>query len=173
MLLCELTTDLILDCKDSMGGISEIYIAKRSLLTGIATSGDIVTDFTFQAGSGFFHYKLRDEAGQFNQESQGEETNGTHFYERTLSIPVDMLTTVNRNEMMALAKIYSIAVVLDNNGRYWLLGDGRGLRDAYGSSGGSGQAKADRSGFEINLVDHEKHMAMEVTENAVTTNLAP
>lgn len=171
MALCELTTDLILDCKDSMGGISDVFIAKRSLLTSITTSGDIVTGFTFSSG-GFFHYKLRDEAGQFNQETQGEETNGTHFYERTLTIPVDALTSVNRNEMMALAKIYSVAVVLDNNGKYWLLGDGRGLRDAYGSSAGSGQAKADRNGFEMNLVDHEKHLALEVTANAVESALA-
>jgi hypothetical protein len=174
MSLCELTTDLILDCKNSMGGISDIYIAKRSLVTDITIdpSGDIVTDFTFASG-GFFHYQLRDESGTFNQESQGEEANGTHFYERTLTVPTDKMTSVTRNEMMALAKIYSIAVVRDNNGRYWLLGDGRGLRDNYGSTAGTGQAKADRNGFELTLVDHEKMLAYEVAEAAVTNNLAP
>jgi hypothetical protein len=171
---CELTTDLILDCKDSIGGIQEVYANIRSLVTDISlnASAGTVDDFTFTGGAGFYTYKLRDEAGGLEQTSQGEEANGTHFFERALTFNIDALTTIKRNELQALLKSYTIVVIKDNNGRYWLCGDGRGMRDAIGSTVSTGTAKTDLSGGVINLVDHEKWLAYEVEAAAVTNNLA-
>jgi hypothetical protein len=171
---CTLSTSLVMDCKDSMGGIQELYVSIRSLVTNISInpSANTVDDFTFTGGAGFYVYKLRDEAGGLQQTSQGEEASGTHFFERALTFNVDALTTIKRNELQALLKSYSIIVVKDNNGRFWLVGDTRGMRDAIGSEVGTGTAKTDLNGFTINLVDHVKWLAYEVEANAVTTNLA-
>jgi hypothetical protein len=171
---CTLSTSLVMDCKDSMGGIQELYVSIRSLVTDISInpSAHTVDDFTFSGGAGFYTYRLRDEAGGLTQTSQGEEAAGTHFFERALTFNVDALTTIKRNELQALLKSYTIVVVKDNNGRYWLVGDERGMRDAIGSEIGTGTAKTDLNGFVINLVDHVKWLAYEVEKDAVTNNLA-
>jgi hypothetical protein len=172
---CVLTTDINnLDCSDSMGGVAEIFVSNRILVTNISIdpTGDIVDDFTFSSG-GFFKYTLRDENGEFTATSAGAQTAGTHYFERQLTFDIVGLSTIKRNEIRALLKAYSIVVFKDFQDMYWLIGDNKGVHDIRGSIMQTGRAKADLSGFTVIIGDMEKDPPMQVLPSAVLNNLAP
>jgi hypothetical protein len=62
---------------------------------------------------------------------------------------------------LLLAQNTLVAVVKDNNGKYWYLGKQRGL-DLTGGSAGTGTADGDRSGYTLTFTGAEPALAPEV-----------
>ncbi len=74
-------------------------------------------------------------------------------------------------ELKLLAQNILVAVVKDNNNKYWMLGKERGL-DMSGSTSGSGTAFGDRSGYSLVFVGKEPDQLYEVNStvaNALQT----
>jgi hypothetical protein len=67
-----------------------------------------------------------------------------------------------------------LVIVLDNNGRYWLLGAANGLEASAGTAG-TGTAFGDRSGYEMTLTGMEPEPMLNIaaaTFTALTTQIS-
>ena len=87
--------------------------------------------------------------------------NGTLFFEQNLTIVVNKLSAAVNAEIKLLAQNVLIAVVKDNNNKFWMLGKDRGI-DMTASTGGSGTAFGDRSGYSLVFMGKEPDLLYEV-----------
>ncbi len=89
---CALTTGYALDCKDSAGGITEVFFIEKANVSNIATSSGVVTGLTKASGKRFWKYELPKETGNFTHNPQVSQENGTLFFEQNLTIVVNKLS---------------------------------------------------------------------------------
>ena len=59
---CALTSGYSLDCKDSSGGITEVYFIEKANVSSVATASGVVTALTKAAGKRFWKYELPKES---------------------------------------------------------------------------------------------------------------
>lgn len=170
---CALTTGYSLDCKDSAGGITEVYFIEKANVLSVETDEGVITDLTKAIGKRFWKYELPKETGSFTHNPTVSTENGTLFFEQNLTIVVNKLSAAINTELKLLAQNILIAVVKDNNNKFWMLGKERGL-DMSGSTSGSGTAFGDRSGYSLVFVGKEPDQLYEVdAEVAADLEIAP
>jgi hypothetical protein len=168
---CALTQGYSLDCKDSAGGITEVYFIEKGNVNAIVSASGVVTGLTKAAGKRFWKYELPKETGSFTHNPTVSTENGTLFFEQNLTIVVNKLSAAINTELKLLAQNILVAVVKDNNNKFWMLGKERGL-DMSGSTSGSGTAFGDRSGYSLVFVGKEPDQLYEVNStvaNALET----
>lgn len=158
---CSLTSGYALDCKDSSGGIVEIYFMEKANATTISEASGVVTGITKATGKRFYKYELPKETGSLTETINGNVQNGTIFYSSELKLIVNKLNTTVRNEIKLLAQNTLIAVAKDNNGKYWMVGKSRGVDLTTGTSG-TGTAFGDRSGYDLTFAGSEPEPMIEV-----------
>jgi hypothetical protein len=93
--------------------------------------------------------------------------NGTLFYTPEVTFTINKLQTFVRNELRLLARNRLLVIVLDNNGRYWLLGAANGLEASAGTAG-TGTAFGDRSGYEMTLTGMEPEPMLNIAAATFT-----
>lgn len=158
---CALTSGYTLDCKDSSGGIVEIYFIEKGNLSTVATASGVVTGITKASSKRFWKYELPKETGSLQETINGNIQNGTVFYASELKLVVNKLSVAVRNEIKLLAQNTLVAVVKDNNAKYWMVGKNRGI-DLTGGTLGTGTAFGDRSGFDLTFGGSEPEPMFEV-----------
>jgi len=151
---CALTSGYSLACKDSSGGIVEIYFIEKGNVTAISESSGTVTGLTKAAGKRFWKYELPKETGFLTETITGNTQNGVIFYSSELKLVINRLTVAVRNEIRLLAQNTLIVVVKDNNDAFWLIGRKNGV-DLTSGSMATGTAFGDRSGFDLNFTGIE------------------
>jgi hypothetical protein len=161
---CALTSGYSLDCKDSSGGITEVYFIEKANVSSVATASGVVTGLTKASGKRFWKYELPKETGNFTNNPQVSTENGTLFFEQGLTIVINKLSASVNTELKLLAQNVLIAVVKDNNNKYWMLGKERGI-DMAASESGSGTAFGDRSGYTLNFTGKEADQLYEVNSS--------
>lgn len=162
---CVLTTGVSLGCKESAGGVQEIYIANvPSTGLGVTQDGsDIVT--AIAAGATFFKYVPRKQTASFTDNPTTDDANGSIFYSQSVVMPLSKMENAKRNEVLLLAKANMVLIVKDQNGLYWLLGQQNGITLA-NSEVGSGTAYGDRNGYVLNFAGGEPEPAPTVSYSA-------
>lgn len=150
---CALTQGYALDCKDSAGGIVEIYFIEKGNAT-ISEASGVVTGITKASGKRFYKWELPKDTGSLNETITGSIENGTVFYASELILVVNKLNVNVRNEIKLLAQNTLVAVAKDNNGKYWMVGKDRGVDLTTGTSG-TGTAFGDRSGYSLTFTGAE------------------
>lgn len=168
---CALTSGYSLDCKDSSGGIVEVYFIEKGNVTSINEASGVVTGLTKAAGKRFWKYELPKETGALTETLTGNVQNGTVFYASELKVVVNKLLVAVRNEIKLLAQNTLIAVAKDNNGKYWMVGKSNGIDLTTGTLG-TGTAFGDRSGFDLTFAGSEPEPMVEVNNtvaNALQT----
>lgn len=174
---CNITlSEQNLDCRDSMGGIVEVYaLADRADITAIAeTSGStgMISGFTLDAQSPkFVTYKLRKSTGSLTNTYNISEENGTTFVRSELTLVFHKMDTSKRLEISALAIGNMAMIVKDSNGKYWFLGKDEPVTMASGTSQ-TGVAKGDKNGYDVVLACEGHQEPWEVTAAAVAAVLA-
>lgn len=158
---CALSQGYSLDCKDAAGGIVEVYFIEKKNLSSVNVASGVVTGITKASTKRFWKYELPKETGSFTNNPQPSQENGTLFFEQGLTIVVNKLTTSVNTELKLLAQNVLVAVVKDNNNKYWMLGKDRGL-DMQASTSGSGTAYGDRSGYQLEFMGKEPDGIFEV-----------
>ena len=158
---CALTQGYTLDCRDSLGGIVEVYFTEAANVTATTEASGVITALTKASGKRFWKYALVKDTSMFNQTMTASVANGTVFYGQELQIILNKLQANTRNEILLLAKNLLVAVAKDNNGKYWYLGKTRGI-DLTAGSATSGTADADRSGYTLTFAGSEPELAPEV-----------
>jgi hypothetical protein len=161
---CALSSGYALDCKDSSGGITEVYFIEKANVSSVATASGVVTGLTKASGKRFWKYELPKETGNFTNNPQVSTENGTLFFEQGLTIVINKLSAAVNTELKLLAQNVLIAVVKDNNNKYWMLGKERGV-DMAASESGSGTAFGDRSGYTLNFTGKEPDQLYEVNSS--------
>jgi hypothetical protein len=161
---CALTSGYSLDCKDSSGGITEVYFIEKANVSSVATASGVVTGLTKASGKRFWKYELPKETGNFTNNPQVSTENGTLFFEQGLTIVINKLSAAVNTELKLLAQNVLIAVVKDNNNKFWMLGKERGV-DMAASESGSGTAFGDRSGYTLNFTGKEPDQLYEVNSS--------
>ncbi len=99
---CALTQGYTLDCKDSAGGITEVYFIEKGNLSGIVSASGVVTGLTKASGKRFWKYELPKETGSFTHNPTVSNENGTVFFEQNLTIVVNKLSAAINTELKLL-----------------------------------------------------------------------
>ena len=163
---CALTQNYTLDCKDSLGGITEVYFAASADITSTTEASGVITALVKAAGKKFYKYELVKGTSQIVENINANVQNGTVFYAPELTIVLNKLQANTRNEILLLAQNTLVAVVGDNNGKYWYLGKISGLNMS-GGNGATGTAQGDRSGYTLTFSAAEKALAPEVSSGII------
>lgn len=167
---CALTQGYVLDCKDSLGGITEVlFIASKDVTATTEVSG-VITAITKASGKRFYKYELVKETSNFVENVNASVENGSIFYQQELTVILNKLQANTRNEILLLAQNLLVAIAKDNNGKYWYLGKTRGL-DITAGSGGSGTAMGDRSGYTLTFTGKEPELSPEVQSSIIAALL--
>ena len=142
---CDLTTGVTVGCKDSAGGLKEVYFALKDSSTAITQDGtNQVTSITI--GDSWYKYEPRNATSTMTDNPRVNRQNGTAFYEQGVSLVLTKMEQAKRNEIILLAKANMLVIVKDQNDRYWLLGQDNGIEMA-DSEAGLGTELGDRNGY--------------------------
>lgn len=163
---CVLTQGQNLDCRDSVGGIKEIYIAEIGTLSAVTEASGIVTAITKATGKRFWKYSLIRETSNFDQVITSSLQAGTLYYAQALQIIMNKMQASTRNEIMLIAQNSVAVVAVDNNGVGWLLGKEFGL--VMSGNSGTGTAWADRNGSTLSFAGNEKALAPTVAAGVIS-----
>jgi len=167
---CALTQSYALDCRDSLGGITEVYFIEAQNVTSVteASGGGTLTAITKASSKVFRKYELVPGTSSLTETINANQQNGTVFYAQELSIILNKLQANTRNEILLLAQNNLKAVVGDANGKYWYLGRLNSIMVS-GGNGATGTAQGDRSGYTLTFSGAEKQMAPEVQSSVIST----
>ena len=168
---CALTQGYTLDCRDSLGGITEVYFIASSDITSTTEASGVITALVKASGKKFYKYELTKGPSMFTENVASNVQNGTLFFTPELTIILNKLQANTRNEILLLAQNRLTAVAKDNNGKFFMLGKTRSL-DLTAGSAATGTAEGDRSGYTLTFTGAEPALAPEVNSTvsaALTT----
>jgi len=146
---CELSTGFTLDCKDGIGGIKQIVLVDKAIVTGFTfDASEVVTAIAGATSGDLFTYELPTQTGSFEETINFNRDNGTVFYTQTVNVMMHKLSAAKRLELQTVATARVIVFVLDTNGNWWAVGYENGA-DLSTSTAGTGTALGDMNGFTL------------------------
>lgn len=170
---CDITSGFTLGCRDSAGGIKNLYIlgASGSVAGEISSVTDasegLISDIS---GSGtFYKFELFRQTSDFSEAISATPENGTVFYEQTVNAVFFKLQSATRNQVKVLAQNPDLKIIVETNngsddgvGKYWLLGEGNGMQLLSGT-GATGTSFGDLSGYSLTFTGQESVPASEIS----------
>ena len=167
MSTCDSTSGFTLGCRDNTGGIANLYILSGSIDSVVDASEGLISTIS---GSGeFFKFELFRQTSDFTEAITSTPENGTVFYEQSLNAVFFKLQSSTRNQVKVLAQNPNLKVVVETNngtvdgvGRYWLLGEDRGMQLLSGT-GATGTAFGDLNGYSLTFTGQEPNPASEIS----------
>lgn len=165
---CALTQGYSFDCKDNIGGLRSVWFINWNDVTAVTEASGVVSAITKSAGKVFYKYQLVRNTASFTENIQGNIENGTVLFDQQLVIVLNKMQANMRNEILLLSRNNMMAVVEDQNGRYWLAGRKNGLDLLTGSSS-TGTAQTDRNGYTLTFSGGEQELAPEVSSSVIAT----
>jgi len=169
---CNLTQDIELGCRDSVGGIKRVYIAQLEHKNTLTVSSGTVSTFTLIEGNQFWIYDFRKQTGNAVETGTGSTENGSVFYSQTVTFPIDKMQASLREELALLIQNRVMIIVLDRNGKYHLFGKDNGL-DLNTLEANTGTAMGDRNGYTLTFNGAEEDPAPEVDSSLISSLTAP
>lgn len=163
---CNLTQAYNLDCRDSVGGLKEVYFMELANLTSFTEASGVVTVITKAAGKRFYKYALVKQTSMFEDTLTVSEENGTVYAAQKLSIILNKLQANTRNEISLLAQNLLVCVAADRNGKFFLLGATNGLVIST-IKGETGTKMGDRNGYTLEFDGAEPAFAQEVSSSII------
>ena len=164
-----------LGCKDSMGGIKEVYLIKEEEVTSVTldTEGAAISAISCISTASWKTYKFRKGTSQFTSTMTTDEAAGTLSVQTDLELQFSKQETSKRLEIMAMCMDSLKGIVLDSNGKYWFLGMDYPI-SASAATGQSGTAFEDFGGYNVTLTDNSRQFPFEVPESVIATlTIAP
>lgn len=155
----------ILDCKESSGGVKEVYILDAAYLEGYTideTTKKVLT-LTLTTDKVFNTYQLRKQTASMNTTVNTSDENGTTFYQTDVIFNIPKLEASKRLELLALAVGNMVVIVRDNNGLYWIIGLENPVTLTAGTAG-TGTAFGDANQYSYTLTELNTVSPREVTQ---------
>ena len=97
-----------------------------------------------------------------------DEAAGTMSVQTDLALQFSKMETAKRLEIMAMCMDSLKGIVLDSNGKYWLLGYDYPIT-ASAATGNTGTAFADFNGYNITLTDNSREFPFEIPAAVMAT----
>lgn len=163
---CALTSSYTLDCRDNVGGIKKVYFTELANVTSFTSASGVITAITMVSTKVFRVYELEKETGEFSDNPTTSQENGTLYYEQDLTVPIRKLSATLSSEIKLLAQNRLVAIVLDRNGKYFVLGKNNGM-ELEPSTGKSGKAMGDYNGYNLVFKGKEEDFAYETSSAVV------
>ena len=161
---CKTLTGMDLDCRESVGGIKEVYILGDRSEATVTVVSDAITTITLAAGSDkFLPYKFRKQTGSMVSTINTSEENGTTFVQTDVTLVFHKMEAKKRLEISALMVGDCAMLVKDGNDKYWYLGKDEPVTMTAGTAG-TGTAKGDKNGYDLTLTDLSNSLPYEVTK---------
>lgn len=158
---CLLTNGYSLGCKDNTGGIQKFFIGNFSAATTFTYDADgVITGGT--SAPTLYTFEQRNEVGEFTQEGQHSVENGTNFWNQTAVLTLYKYQASIRNLLYTMAQSRLQVIALDQNGKYFLMGEQNGA-DMTASTGSAGKAYGDLNGSTVTLLAKEPSPAREIS----------
>jgi hypothetical protein len=145
---CNLTSGILLGCRDNTGGLATLWITDYTNVTSLTqNSGDTITAIS---GTGtFYEFQLIRTSSQLTETVNASLENGTVFYQGEIVTYFNKLGQDKRNILKTLAQSQRLAIVAeDNNGQYFYLGQTYGCFISAGTSV-TGKALGDANGYNM------------------------
>ena len=166
---CDLSNGRVLPCKDSVGGLKNIYFINYGVdSTLISTSGaeDTVASTDFAASTAY-KYALKGNSS-LTQNIQSSRENGTTAFEQVLELTLPKLSKEDNYQIKLLSFGRPHIVVEDYNGNFFLVGREHGA-DVTGGTIVTGASMGDLSGYTLTFTGMEKLPANSITGGDFTT----
>ena len=155
---CDINKGRLEPCKDSVGGISAIYIGgayTAGLLASATISADgEVTDLA--AALTFYKYDLKG-ANSFEQTNENSRENGTSFWTQSGTVVLKKQDKVTTAQLKLLSYGRPQIIIEDYNGNHYLAGIENGVEVAVNTATGAGMG--DLNGYNLTLTGTEKSPA--------------
>ena len=155
---CDINLGRLEPCKDSVGGITAIYIGGAytdNLLTTATISADgEVTAFT--AALTFYKYDLKG-ANSFDQTNENSRENGTSFWTQTGTVVLKKQDKATTAQLKLLSYGRPQIIIEDYNSNFYLMGIENGVEVAVNTATGAGMG--DLNGYNLTLTGTEKSPA--------------
>jgi hypothetical protein len=152
---CDLSLGRLEVCKDSVGGLKNVYFVNYGDLGAItydATNTDVIDAIAGTPDA--YKYELKG-ASTFTQNINSSRENGTTFFEQVLEVTFKKLTVKDHKELKLMAYGRPHVIVEDNNGNLFISGLEHGC-DVTGGTIVTGGAMGDLSGYTLTLTGMEK-----------------
>jgi len=152
-------------CKDSVGGIKNIYFINYGDIDGLAyniTDLDVID--TLGVAVAAYKYEVHF-SSSFTQNIQSSVENGTTAFEQVLELSMPRLSKEDHKEIKLISYGHPHVIVEDQNGAFFVAGLLNGM-EVTGGTVVTGQQMGDFSGYTLTLTGMEKTPA-----NFLDTNL--
>ena len=149
---CTLTiTGRAFPCKDKIGGIKRVWIKQFE-----TTDWGTITEGEISAGQEItvFGFEITKNAGSFQQAVNASVENGTVFYSQVLELSLPNLVAGDNEKVADILKSRLTVIVQDVNDNYFAMGHTTGA-EATGGTVGTGTAKGDFNGYQLQLTAEE------------------
>tara|TARA_R100001594_G_scaffold40454_2_gene72308 strand:- start:1770 stop:2363 length:594 start_codon:yes stop_codon:yes gene_type:complete len=171
---CNITRGRLIDCKDSIGGLKAIYIAKSYSNNVSATATINTTEMTTAGFANWsccggtvevFKYDLVQNLSSLTVNINSDNANGTTFFEQTLSVTLQKIDHDMTNELRLMAYSRSQIFVQDSMDNVFLLGIDGGCY-VTGGTVVTGTAKGDMNGYTIEWGAEENNALIQLPASA-------
>ena len=172
---CDITRGRLIDCKDGIGGLKAIYIAKgysnnvSEVATINATEMTTAGFATWQIQSGskteVFKYDLVHNLSSLSVNVNSDNANGTTFFSQTLSIVLQKIDHDMTNELRLIAYARPQIFVQDSLDNVFLLGIDNGCH-VTGGTVVTGTAMGDMNGYTLEWGADEKNALIQLPASA-------
>jgi len=171
---CDITRGRLIDCKDSIGGLKAIFIAKSysnnvsAVATINATELTTAGFATWSCCGGtveVFKYDLVQNLSSLTVTINSDNANGTTFFTQALSVTLQKIDHDMTNELRLMAYSRSQIFVQDSNDNVFLLGIDGGCY-VTGGTVVTGTAKGDMNGYTIEWGAEEKNALIQLPASA-------
>lgn len=166
-------TGILADCEPNLAGIAEVWMGYYGdFNVAVDLSAQTVTGFTkTTTGNDLQHYAFAKQTGSLTSTLTKDEANGTRYYTNALALQFSKLERIKHLEFQALAAEQLVAIVKDNNGKYWFLGYDGYLSSADGTAQ-TGQSYDDLNGYNITLNAMSAYLPFEISESLFKSNVS-
>lgn len=157
-------TGIAKDCTPNMGGIKKLLLCLASSIASVTIDGTTgkITAITFVSDAPKFEeFALPKGVASLASSLQVNTENGVNYVQNVLTLAFNRMDTSKRVAVSALSVSECVAIVQDNNGKYWYVGHDEPLT-ANGGDSGTGAAKTDRNGYGLNMQSEEQSYPYEV-----------
>lgn len=170
---CLLANGRALECRESIGGIRNVYFVNNNDMGAYTIDTDGELDDLGET-SASFKYALNPQGSDFDEAITVSEENGTVFYEQTLNLSLPNLSKTALKNLKILTQGRFQIFVEDNNinettgfGDLYLAGAYNGAT-VTGGNVGRGKAYGDMSGYNLTIVGREHRAALPVVPSTTT-----
>jgi len=170
MATCALTTGFPrYDCETVTGGIREIYLLPYDDFTSITVASHEITAITMVGTPTWYKYELNEEVGSLTTDETKDVKLNTVSYVANCAFTLNKMEAAKANELSILVIQQVVAIILTENGEYFLMGDDRGAHKAGGTNNSTtGTAfGGELQGYSVNLMASQKHDVYQVQDAVI------